>query len=103
MSDDGKGYRTITGSGSESPPSPTAKAGLGRPMATTDVGDHLWAACWHKREALLRDLIACWRTPAVEPRALTTIVRDVDRARCADELEAVLDAAEPIAHGRLPS
>ena len=86
-------FRTITESGSESPTPP---------MTTSDVGDHAWAIRWHKREALLRDFIAHLREPAIVRRVLASTARDTERAAVAAELEAILAAAEPIAHGGLP-
>jgi len=68
MEADGKGYRTITGSGSESPPPPKGRSALARPATASDVGDRMWAIRWRKREAALRSLIAQWRQPPIVRR-----------------------------------
>ena len=71
------------------------------PMSPCGVGDRAWALRWHKREAALRNYVAWLRAPAAARRVLPSS-RDDDRCAIADELEAILNAGEPIANGGLP-
>jgi hypothetical protein len=70
--------------------------------ATTGMGDRVWTSRWRQREAALRSLIAQWRQAPIVRRVFPDSRLDPMREQFAREVEAILDASDPVTPGGLP-